>query len=182
MKRRVLVRKYVRAYYASHRPEMTRARGKMQQIWNRIGERYFRELERVFGPLSFYRPKHIQAKLSIFRCGVVDGNLRAFQIWYGTVGEPSEVRRHVAHEILHFYYYTYLKRRGYAKLSKDWDLAEIFNRIILNQPRLLRLTKKRDMGYSAHTRRVPKYRELWERSRGIEPYLQTLNRRAKGGE
>lgn len=171
------VGKYVDNYYMKHKEEIQKSIEKMQKIWDKIEVKYFKEVEKIFGKLSFYSPKIISANVSIFKCGIVDENLKAFQIWYKTINDSKEVRRHIAHEVLHFYYYTYLQKMGYEKLSKNWDLAEIFNRIILNLPSFLILTERQDMGYSLHTRRVPKYRKMWEKSSGIGQYLEIVNRK-----
>ncbi len=170
-----IIHAYVKQYYIEHTHDISQSLKRMQRTWDRIESNFFPALEQVFGSLSFYRPVKIRAKLSIFTCGIVDNNLRAFQIWYGTANEPAEVRRHVAHELLHFYYYTYLKKHGYSKLASDWDAAEIFNRIILNEPSFLRLTKRKELGYAHHTRRVPRYRQIWERSESLDQYLNQLN-------
>lgn len=173
---RALIKKATTSFYTKKDQTLNQALSTMQKIWNKMSPDYFQEMERIFGPLSFYKSKIIDAKLSIFQCGVIDDNLAAFQIWYGVANDPAEVRRHVAHELTHFFYYSYLQTHGYSKLAHDWDLAEITNRIILNQPSMLRLTKKKDMGYSFHTRKIPRYRKIWEKSPSVEQFLQTLTR------
>ncbi len=174
--RRRLIKTAVASFYDENTQTLARSLSNMQKIWDKINQAYFQEAEKIFGSLSFYKPRIIEAKLSIFQCSVIDANLSAFQIWHGSAHDPAEVRRHVAHELIHFFYYTYLRTHGYSKLAQDWDLAEIFNRIILNQPSFLHLTKKKDMGYSFHTRKVPRYRKIWEESTGVEQFLQTLTR------
>lgn len=175
-KQRQLIKAATASFYKEKENALARSLATMQKIWDKISPDYFQEMERIFGSLSFYKPKIIKAKLSIFQCGVIDNNLTAFQIWHGVTHDPAEVRRHVAHELTHFFYYTYLRTHGYSQLAKDWDLAEITNRIILNQPSMLRLTKKKDMGYSFHTRKIPRYRKIWEKSSSVEQFLETLTR------
>jgi hypothetical protein len=165
---------YVDQYYRDHRIEIESSLAAMQATWDKISERYFKEVERVFGPLSFYRPKNIVAHLSIFKCGVIEDNLRGFQIWYKTEKEPDEVRRHVAHEVLHFYYYAYLKKTKRNRLRENWDAAEIFNRVVLNLPEFRALTEREELGYSMHTRRLPKYLRLWQSSSDIDEYLDKI--------
>jgi hypothetical protein len=165
---------YVDRYYRENGVEMESSLAAMQSMWDKVAGGYFSELEKIFGPLSFYRAKKITAHLSIFKCGVIEDNLRGFQIWYKTVSEPEEVRRHVAHEVLHFYYYAYLKKTGREKLRENWDAAEIFNRIILNLPAFRGLTEKEELGYSMHTRSLPKYRKLWQSSSNLDEYLDKL--------
>ncbi len=168
------VNPYVNQYYREHKAEIEASLVTMQAIWNEIAKQYFHEIEKIFGPLSFYRTKTITAHLSIFKCGVIEDNMRGFQIWYKTESEPDEVRRHVAHEVLHFYYYTYLKKTKQDVLREDWDAAEIFNRIILNLPAFRDLTGKEEFGYAMHTRSLSKYRKLWQASSGVDEYLGKL--------
>lgn len=165
---------YVDQYYHDHMTEIENSLVAMQGTWDEIAEQYFKEVEKIFGPLSFYRARIITAHLSIFKCGVIEDNLRGFQIWYKTESESDEVRRHVAHEILHFYYYAYLKKTKRHTLREDWDAAEIFNRIILNLPEFRDLTKKEELGYAMHTRSLSKYRKFWQASSNIDEYLGKL--------
>ncbi len=165
---------YVDRYYIEHQAEIESSLVIMQAIWDAISEQYFQGIEKLFGSVSFYRAKTITAHLSIFRCGVIEDNLRGFQIWYKTESEPDEVRRHIAHEVLHFYYYAYLKKTKHEKLLENWDATEIFNRIILNLPEFKILIGKEELGYSMHTRSLPKYRKLWQSSSNLDEYLSKL--------
>ncbi|MCX6738847.1 MAG: hypothetical protein NT098_02210 [Candidatus Parcubacteria bacterium] len=170
------VKPYVNSYYKEQEKELNDSVVSIQKIWDEIEDSYFTELSKVFGRLDFYKPKKISASLSIFKCGVIDDNMKNFQIWFKTENEPNEVRRHIAHEVLHFYYYAYLQTHHFDKLKDNWDLAEIFNRIILNLPQFLNLTKQKEIGYTQHTRLLPKYQKTWGHSSSIDQYLEILQK------
>lgn len=166
-----IVAPYVDAYYLSHQSDIVAARQEMASIWEPVAEAYFTELEKIFGSLDFYKQGEIKAALSIARAGVIGEDNASFQIWYQTVKEPAEVRRHFAHEILHFFYYSYLEKNSLSELAKDWDKAEIFNVVILGLPQFVSLIGKADLGYKQHEKYFPHYRKLWAESKNLDEYL-----------
>ncbi|HBI17454.1 MAG: hypothetical protein UR60_C0002G0006 [Candidatus Moranbacteria bacterium GW2011_GWF2_34_56] len=166
---------YVETYYQNHETDIVHAQKNMQAIWDDISVDYFKQLEILFGELGFYKEKSLIAFLSIAKCGVIGDDYNNFQIWYQAVQEPTEVRRHFAHEILHFYYYTYIKEKKYLKLIDSWDLAEIFNVVILGLPEWVALLGKADAGYKQHEQFFPYYRNLWQESGSLDEYLSKTN-------
>jgi len=173
MKKKIF--QYVDSYYKIHEKEIKNSLKKTKKVWEKIEKKYFQELQKIFGNLQFYRPRIIMVYLSIFKCGVLCKDGKSFQIWYKTANkEPAEVKRHMAHEILHLYYYAYLKKHGYKTLLKDWNHAEIFNMIILNLPQFKNLTSKEEFGYPIHRRRFKKFKKLWQKTQKIDQYLSFL--------
>lgn len=166
---------YVDTYYARHQRDIEKSAHQMQEIWDAMSAAYFDALREIFGSLQFYRAEALHAILSIAQCGVIDENGTDFQIWYKTVKEPPEVRRHFAHEILHFYYYTYVAQKGFANLENSWDLAEIFNVVILGLPAFVKITGKADEGYAQHEKYFAYYKALWRRSETLDAYLERTN-------
>ncbi|MCR4275852.1 MAG: hypothetical protein NUV90_00480 [Candidatus Parcubacteria bacterium] len=166
-----IVTPYVEDYYAEHQQDIVGAKQEMANIWKSIAVEYLIEIEKIFGALDFYKPTKITAALSIARAGVIGEDNASFQIWYKTTKEPAEVRRHFAHEILHFFYYAYLEEKGLSALKKDWDKAEIFNVVILGLPQFVSLIGKPDLGYKQHEKHFPYYRNLWAESEDLDDYL-----------
>lgn len=162
---------YVERYYTEHLQEIEDARLMMTKMWTSIEDKYFVELAKIFGRLDFYPKYEIKAALSIAAAGVIGDDNASFQIWYKTANDPREVCRHFAHEILHFYYFSYLKKNGLVELSKDWDLSEIFNVIILGLPQFVIITGKADQGYEQHEKYFAHYRNLWSESKNLNEYL-----------
>ena len=166
---------YVDAYYASYEIEMREDLQQMDGLWTSMADDFFAEIEKIFGLLDFYNPKEIKAALSITKAGVIGDDNASFQIWYKTVKEPTEVRRHFAHEILHFFYYAYLHEKGMLELARNWDKAEIFNVVILGLPQFVSLIGKADQGYAQHERYFDQYRKLWKESKGLDDYLRKIS-------
>lgn len=174
--RMAVIYPYVEAYYQEHEAVIVDAKKGMQTLWDDISTGYFKRVETLFGGLGFYQEKSLTAFLSIAKCGVIGDDCKDFQIWYQTIREQTEVRRHFAHEILHFYYYAYVKEKGYQNLIDNWDLAEIFNVVILGLPEWVALLGKVDAGYEQHEQYFPYYRKLWQENGGLNKYLEQTNR------
>ncbi len=167
-----IITPYINNYYLNNQKAISDASSKVKAIWEPISTSFFIELEKIFGSLDFYRMDEITAALSIAKAGVIGDNNASFQIWYKTINEPAEVRRHFAHEILHFFYYAYLKEKKMSKLAKDWDKAEIFNVVILGLPQFISLIGKEDRGYQQHEKYFSHYKKLWAESTTLDDYLR----------
>lgn len=163
---------YVDSYYAEHVKELVLSAEKLQGIWNEIAERYFVEVEKIFGSLDFYKHTEIKASPSITLCGDISDNHDAFHVWYKWHENPEDARVLIAHEILHFYYYAYVRERGLSALIDQWDLAEIFNVVILGLPQFVKITGKPDLGYEQHDRYFAYYKKLWKESANLDEYLK----------
>lgn len=170
-----IITPYVDKYYQNNLQDIEDARKRMQFLWGDISLKYFTELQKIFGSLDFYKPKEIRAALSIAKAGVIGDDNTSFQIWYQTINEPNEVRRHFAHEILHFYYYAYLKQKGLDSLAQNWDLAEIFVVVVLGLPQFTALIGKKDEGYQRHEKYFLYYRDLWNKCSNVDEYLEKTN-------
>lgn len=166
-----IITPYLESYYIEHKDDINIAKKEIENIWNVIHNKYFNEIEKIFGPLDFYNPKELKAALSIAKVGSLGDDNKSFQIWYKTSEEPAEVRRHFAHEILHFYYYEYLRKQGLFTLASDWDKAEIFNVVILGLPQFVNIIGKADAGYKQHEKYFSYFNNLWLQSKNIDEYL-----------
>lgn len=164
------IQKYTGQYYIEHKKEIAKSLFRFERAWSAVAGRYFVEIEKIFGALNFYKPNTIVALTSIFACGVVNDNLTSFQIWY-KVKNIKEIKRHISHEILHFYYYTYIKKY-FPRLAGNWDMAEIFNVVILNLPQFQSIIGTEERGYEIHEPRFQKYKDIWRACNGnLDLYL-----------
>lgn len=84
------------------------------------------------------------------------------------------------HEILHFFFYDYAVKKYpkiFKKLDKNqgifWDLAEIFNSVILFKPEFKKLhNQKRDRSYPAHRKHLKLMRKYWRESEDIDIWIK----------
>ncbi len=166
---------YVDFFYKEYESELQLSSEKLQSIWDGIASQYFLEIKKLFGSLNFYKQKIIKASPSITNCGDIADDHTSFHVWYKWYEKPEEAKVLIAHEILHFYYYAYVKEKEYKNLIDNWDLAEIFNVVILSLPQFVQLTGKPDFGYEQHDDYFPYYRKLWKKSSSLDEYLQKTN-------
>jgi len=169
------ISEYVDNFYQKHSDELKLASDRFQIVWDEIAPRYFSEIEKLFGSLYIYKNKIIKASPSITNCGDIADDHTRFHIWYKWYEKPDDVRVLIAHEILHFYYYAYVQEKRFLTLVRQWDLAEIFNVVILGLPQFVGIIGKPDLGYEQHDRYFPYYRKLWNESVSLDDYLQKTN-------
>lgn len=83
------------------------------------------------------------------------------------------------HEMMHFIFYDYVVKK-YPKIFKKldtesgifWDMAEIFNTIILDQPKYKKLHKyKKAYCYPQHKKHIPKLKKNWEKEPDLDKWL-----------
>ena len=166
---------YVDAFYEKNVGELQLSSEKFQFLWDEVAPRYFSEIKKLFGSLDVYRERVVTASPSITNCGDIADDHTRFHIWYKWHEKPEEAIVLIAHEILHFYYYAYVREKEFFTLVDQWDLAEIFNVVILGLPQFIALLGKADLGYEQHDRYIPHYRKLWKESASIDEYLRKTN-------
>lgn len=166
---------YVDDFYKKNSDELQLSSEKFQSLWDEIAPRYFAEVKKLFGSLDAYRERTIFAFPSITNCADIADDHTCFHIWYKWQEKPEEARVLIAHEILHFYYYSYVREKKFFNLVDQWDLAEIFNVVILGLPQFVALLGKADLGYEQHDQYFPRYRKLWKESASMDEYFQKTN-------
>lgn len=166
---------YVDVFYKKNADELKLSSGKFQSFWDEIAPHYFDEVKKLFGSLDVYQGRSIIASPSITNCGDIADDHTRFHIWYKWHEKPEEARVLIAHEILHFYYYAYVREKEFPTLVNQWDLAEIFNVVILGLPQFIAILGKPDFGYEQHDQYIPHYQKLWKQSTSLDEYLQKTN-------
>lgn len=83
------------------------------------------------------------------------------------------------HEILHFFFYDYVFKNHprLRKLDPNrgilWDLAEIFNSVILSTSEFKNLHKqKRNWSYPAHRKYLKDLKKYWRDSKNIDIWIK----------
>lgn len=171
--RKIELDQYINKYYLENKKEISDSLKKIENIWKKVEKQFFEELGVLFGVNDFYKNK-IVCNISIFKCGVIDDNRDAFQIWYDI--NKEDVVRHIAHEILHFYYYFYCLKKGEVEVANNWDFSEIFNVVVLNTDKFQKILKMKDEGYEIHEKYFPKFTKLWEDSKNIDEYVKRIKK------
>jgi hypothetical protein len=166
-----MISEYVDAFYQDNIADIEEAAGEMRRIWDDMEGAYLQAVSKVFGSINFLPEKNIIASPSITDCNDIKDDRSGFHIWYGYRDKPEYIRRLFAHELLHFFYYAYTEKR-FSNIKDAWDLAEIFNAVVLNTKLFLDVTKKEEEGYPQHRKYLKYYETLWKQSKNLDEYLE----------
>ncbi|MBU4480075.1 hypothetical protein KKG48_01355 [Patescibacteria group bacterium] len=76
----------------------------------------------------------------------------------------------IAHEMLHFAFYEYISNK-YPKYKTDsfliWNTSEIFNEVVQNSPKWLKIFGVKTMGYPMHEKIVKKLKKKYHKQEDI---------------
>ncbi len=165
-----MISDYVDVFYRDNASAIFEAEKEMRKIWDDMKESYLLAIANVFGSIDFLFEKYIIASPSITDCNDIKDDRSGFHVWYGYRDKPEHIRRLFAHELLHFFYYAYTDRR-FSNILNAWDLAEIFNVVVLNTKPFLDITKKNEDGYPQHQKYLKHFVSIWKQSKNLDEYL-----------
>lgn len=171
-KRKEEMNRYVDDFYRKKREILDKRVKEFSQRWSKIEEKYFDLVKKIFKLKKLPKNQYI-GYLSIINCGPRFLEDRSFQVFYR---RPKDSMYVTMHEILHFFFYDYIFKK-YPKIFKKldpnkgnfWDLAEIFNSVILSEPEFKKLHKqKRDWSYPVHRKYLKDLKKYWQESEDSE--------------
>ncbi|MBU4360880.1 hypothetical protein KKC16_02075 [Patescibacteria group bacterium] len=162
-------------FYKEHNEYLNKRVDEFQKDWDKLEKKYFQAVAKIFKNYSWSKGKYI-GYLSIIDCNPRFLNNKTFQVFYF---HPEGVVSVTAHELLHFMFYDYcIKKHSkiFKKLNTDngifWDLAEIFNAVILAQPEFVKIHKiKKQANYPVHKKYIPILKRLWTKEQDIDKWI-----------
>ncbi|MFH1457307.1 MAG: hypothetical protein ABIF17_04340 [Patescibacteria group bacterium] len=175
IKQKEKINKHFDSFYKQHKDYLNKRIIEFQKDWNKVEKKYFQEVNKIFKNYLWSKGKYI-GYLSIIDCNPRFLNNETFQVFYfhpeGSVAVTS-------HELLHFIFYDYCFKKHpkiFKKLNPDdnifWDLAEIFNAVILSQPEFVKIHKiKKQSNYPAHKKLIPVLKRLWNKEKDIDKWI-----------
>ena len=171
-----IINNYIEAYYKNHYQEIAEAKKFINTIWQEIENNYFKEVEKLFNNKVYLKSKDFTVFISIFSCSPLI-EPQGWQIYY-KIKSKSEIKRIFAHEILHFFYYSYVKNNKsiksyYNNLEQEgyWTKAELFNVVILNQSDFQKIIGRKEKGYDIHKKYFSVFKNNWKKSKDLNDYL-----------
>lgn len=170
-----MINRHFDNFYKKHNNYLTKQIKKFQTDWNKVEKKYFQAMAKIFKSHSWPKGKYI-GYLSIIDCNPRFIKDKTFQVFYF---HPEGAVSVTAHELLHFIFYDYcLKKYSkiFKKLNTDngifWDLAEIFNAVILSQSEFIKIHKiKKQSNYPAHKKHIPILKRLWNKEKDIDKWI-----------
>jgi len=170
-----IIDQYFDNFYQKHKDYLEKGVKEFQTEWNKTEEEYFRAVAIIFKNHPWPKGKYI-GYLSIINCNPRFIKDKTFQVFYF---HPEGVVSVTAHELLHFIFYDYcLKKHSkiFKKLNPDngvfWNLAEIFNVIILSLPAFKKIHPRKSIkSYPEHKITLPVLRKYWQKLPKIDEWL-----------
>lgn len=168
-----VVSKYVDAFYTKHIQALKNTCSAFEKTWQPAEKRYFAAVKKIFG--NAQTPKQgYRAYLSIVDCNPRFLETKSFQIYWK---HKDGVRFVTAHEILHFFFFDYVKKH-LPKLYRNpllWDVSEVFNSVVLIDPMFVKAHGiKRTVAYPAHRQYLPAIRRAWKKRTSTKEFIQKL--------
>jgi len=144
---------FIKKIYSDKKDDMDHALKQHKERWNKVNNNFFELTDQLFGDHKWPDGKYISF-------GTIWGmyprylNDKTFQIpyWHKI---PLYVSVVIAHEMLHFIFYDYLLSK-YPKYKNDkydffiWHVSEIFNSLIQNSPKWIKVFKHKSKYYPEH--------------------------------
>lgn len=175
-KRREEINKYVDDFYKENQEILEKIIREFSQKWSKVEKEYFALVRDIFN-LKQLPNYQYTGYLSIINCGPRFLETKSFQVFYRRLEDSIYV---TIHEILHFFFYDYAIKK-YSKIFKKldpnqgvfWDLAEVFNSVILSEPEFKKIHKqKRDWSYPAHRKYLEDLKKYWKESKDIDIWIK----------
>ena len=166
---------YVDGLYKKRKEILNKRIREFTQRWSKLEKPYFNLFKKLFKLKNLPNRKYT-GYLSIINCGPRFLESKSFQVFYR---RPKDSMYVAMHEILHFFFYDYVFKNYPRSKKLDpnrgilWELAEIFNSVILAEPEFKKIHKqKRDWSYPAHRKYLERFKEYWHRDKDIDKWIK----------
>lgn len=173
--RKNTISKYVDEFYNENKKEIETALQVMQNNWKKVEKDFFKEVKNIFGKHDWPKGEYI-AYLSIFNCNPTFLKDKNFQLFYLL---PKEFNRMIAHEMLHFIFYSYFEDniRDKSKKKKSWLISEVFNAVVLNTKEFRNIVKPgKELGYPEHKEIISKMKKEWKLDKRIFNWIEKFDK------
>ncbi len=189
--RRSFVRAYVVKTHRERAKEIAKARPRFEREWRKREKRFFERIAEIMGTAWPKNRPHIRADISINPICP-----RFLDDWSFTMSyraDPSFAMEIIMHECVHFLYFKKwkevfpnAKRRTFDSPHIEWVLSELVAPIILNDPLIQTILKRRAIFYSEHRRvRIGKltapafFTKLYRQRTDFDSFLKEAYREIK---
>lgn len=161
---------YIDDYYKDNHAELVTSLEDVNNSLQKSMGGFFNAIEDVFK--QNFSKKEYFGVLSIFDCNPRYLDKNVFQVYYKR--DTQDKLGVIFHEVLHFIFFDYCDdncKELTVGLDKNsgayWDLSEILNVIILNQPSFKEILGKSEMiFYPNHKEIYPTIEKIWDESNG----------------
>lgn len=174
-KRGKIISNYFDSFYKEHRHYLSKRVREADKTWREVAGRFFDETKKLFRGHPFPPGKYV-GYLSTIDCNPRFLEDKTFQVFYL---HQRGFKYVTAHELLHFIFYDYvLKKYPEVFMNMDtergifWDLAELFNSIILHTPTFVEIHQtKRSVTYPKHTKYFSNLSHIWKKYQDVDKFI-----------
>ncbi len=170
-KKKAFISKYVNEYYKKNLGKINEKMKAIDKSWGKIEQEYLQKISKVFGIKRKIKQKY-SGNISIINANPRWVSKKEFCIGYNQNIKYCMLT--ICHELTHFFFYNFINKK-YPGLDpeKKWDLSEIFNVIILNEPQFKKLYKPIKQGcYPSHKKNINKFNKLYKNSKNINDFFK----------
>lgn len=162
-------------FYQKHKKYLRGQVKKFQAEWNKKEKLYFKEVAKIFRGELWPKGKYF-GYISIIDCNPRFLSDRTFQIFYY---QPQGAIYTTCHELTHFIFYDYCLKKYpdiFKKLNTEqgifWDLAEIFNTVVLALPQFVAIHGHKKIAiYPEHKKAIVVLKKYWLKDKDIDKWI-----------
>jgi hypothetical protein len=180
-----VVRKFVLETHRNNSAAIVKNVARTERAWNALSRRYYRLVDQVFKGHPWPKGRYVgYASVFCMYPRYIDDRL-----FYFPALESKPPLGTVSHEMLHFMFFSYLKR--HYNLTQEsvvpgrgsnyvWNVSEVFNLTMESWKPYRSLLKTSGKPYDGmHARMLPRMKRLWRESEDIEVLLRQYFGRPK---
>lgn len=131
------LKQQITVFYTTHAEEIRAHCDRTRERWGQIREKFLDACDELFSHEAFLETKEFSVYPTVWRVYIQQTECRAISFPLDAdTHNPDEALYVILHELLHVFFYQYISAMPSLRDRTDlWDTAEIFNNVILSQPR-----------------------------------------------
>ncbi len=160
-----IVEKFVGEFYRKNKAIIEKNIDLYEINWNKKEKTFYKLVKKIFTEIPWPKGKYIaySTMWGMYPRFLED---KTFQVPYKHKN-PKYVNVIIAHEMLHFIFYDYFYKKypGYRSKKYNlfvWHISEIFNVIVQNSNKWMKVFKLKTMPYPEHKKVIKKLKEKYK--------------------
>lgn len=175
-KKERIISDYFDKFYEENSQKLEQARKNFGKKWSRAEEDFIEKTKELFGEEYEFPDGEYTGYISAINCNPRFLEDKTFQVYFQ---HPQGVKYVTAHEFLHFAFYDYTQEK-FPDLFEDknpnkgtyWDLAEIFNDVVLATKEFRNVHEQNDIPvYPDHEQYLEEFTKLWEKTEDVDKFI-----------
>jgi len=164
-------------YYKIKKDFLVRKKKEIEKNWDKIKDEFFKEAQKIFDNHPWPSGKYI-ANISLFGMYRLKPGTKIFSIpsedYAGNPPAYGHINYTIIHEMLHIMFEDFYKKNFKNKLplQQYYDLMEIVNCIVLNLPKMKKITGWVSYHYPDHKEKYEILKKVYEEYRIMKEFVE----------